>query len=145
MTADGISHIQHDDEIDLRPNILVVDDELAVIQALHRRIRKEFRLIPATDPAYAVELLRAGLDLSVVMSDLRMPRLSGLDVLAIAKETHPRVPRVLFTGHAAEVAERPNSSLPHENVVLLKPLDAAQVARYLRGLIVDSIMPLPAS
>jgi CheY-like chemotaxis protein len=78
--------------------ILVVDDEEMVRDLLARFLSERGYLpSPAADGAQALELFRSQ-PFDLVLSDVRMPGLSGLQLLQAVKEVNPRVPVVLISG-----------------------------------------------
>jgi putative nucleotidyltransferase with HDIG domain len=85
--------------------VVFVDDEVNILRALQRLLRHEpFEVLTASRPADALELIaRSGAQ--VVVSDQRMPEMSGVDLLAAVRERHPGVVRVMLTGnHEMDVA-----------------------------------------
>lgn len=78
--------------------ILIVDDEPAILAALRRTLRgKGYRIFVADDPQQALRLLdRERIDL--VLSDVDMPTMSGLDLVARIRVAYPHVVRMLLTG-----------------------------------------------
>jgi signal transduction histidine kinase len=78
---------------------LVVDDEPDILDAIQRLFRKEYRVLTARTAKEALEVV-AQEDVQVVMSDQRMPRVSGIEFLAKLRETRPDIVRVLFTGYS---------------------------------------------
>lgn len=87
-------------EPERRPEVLVVEDDLAM-----RRMIQEVLATSAAD-VVAVEGGQAALDrlenhdVAVVVTDLRMPRVGGLEVLKFAKRRNPTTQVILLTGHA---------------------------------------------
>lgn len=80
--------------------ILCVDDEPRVLDALERMLRGRFTVVTAAGPGPALEELQRDPRFAVVMSDLRMPGMSGIELLRKAGELAPDAVRVLLTGHA---------------------------------------------
>lgn len=78
---------------------LVVDDEPDILDAIQRLFRKDYRVLTARTAREALEIVEDE-DVQVVMSDQRMPRMSGIEFLATLRETHPEIVRVLFTGYS---------------------------------------------
>jgi len=80
--------------------ILIVDDEVDALENCRRILsRVPYDCVAASDPGEALELLkreRPGL----VLTDLRMPRVDGIEVLNEAKRIDPAVQVVLLTAHA---------------------------------------------
>ena len=80
--------------------ILFVDDEPNVLAAYHRRLGRDFSLDTAGGGREALELMQGGVPYAVVVSDLRMPGMDGVDFLAGVKEAWPDTVRMMLTGHA---------------------------------------------
>jgi two-component system NtrC family sensor kinase len=80
--------------------ILIVDDDEHVRRALRRVLRRaRCKLLDAPDAAVGLELLEQE-PVQVVVSDYRMPGMSGVEFLRAVKERWPRIQRVLLTGQA---------------------------------------------
>ncbi|WP_158542321.1 hybrid sensor histidine kinase/response regulator [Lujinxingia litoralis] len=82
-----------------RGTFLVVDDEPDILDAIARLFRKEYHVLTAQSVDEAMELI-AEHDVQVVMTDQRMPRMSGIEFLAELRQEHPHIVRVLFTGYS---------------------------------------------
>lgn len=78
---------------------LVVDDEPDILDAIERLFRKDYRVITARTADEAIELVETE-PVQVVMTDQRMPEMSGIEFLARLRETRPDIVRVLFTGYS---------------------------------------------
>jgi two-component system NtrC family sensor kinase len=80
--------------------ILIVDDDEHVRRALRRVLRRaRCRVVDAPDALTGLHLLEQE-PIQVVVSDYRMPSLSGVEFLSAVKERWPRIQRVLLTGQA---------------------------------------------
>jgi CheY-like chemotaxis protein len=81
--------------------LLLVDDEPEILDGLRRTLRNEgYRLLTTTSPLEAIEILaRGGVDL--LLSDIDMPEMSGIDLVARVRRDHPDVVRLLLTGDAS--------------------------------------------
>lgn len=82
-----------------RHTILVVDDEPDVVQSVQSLLRLEFRVLGATRATDGLEIMQHE-EVHVVMSDQRMPGMSGVELLRRIKGEHPEAIRLLFTGYA---------------------------------------------
>ncbi|WP_432969534.1 response regulator [Dactylosporangium sp. CA-233914] len=84
------------------PRVLCLDDEPYVLDGLKRYLRADYDVLTATQPREALELLgAAGQEpIAVVVSDMRMPHMTGVDVLERARQISPETTRVLLTGDA---------------------------------------------
>jgi DNA-binding NtrC family response regulator len=79
--------------------LLVVDDEPHVCDSVHDLLRREFRVIKARSAEEGYEAMRRE-EVHIVMSDQRMPKISGVELLTEAKSRNPQAIRLLFTGFA---------------------------------------------
>ncbi|HEY3667061.1 MAG TPA: HD domain-containing phosphohydrolase [Polyangiaceae bacterium] len=83
-----------------QPKVLCVDDEPLVLEGLTLHLRRSFKLFTAQSGAAGLELLGKESDFAVIMSDMRMPQMSGAQFLAKARELYPNSVRVLLTGQS---------------------------------------------
>ena len=80
--------------------ILFVDDEAGVLSAMQRIFRKEnYRLLTATSGEEALACLAAE-EIHVIITDHRMPGITGADLLRQIKAAYPQTIRIMLTGHA---------------------------------------------
>jgi len=82
-----------------KPKILVVDDEKCVLTALTDLLSDEFNVIACNDARTALDVLESNVLISVLLSDQRMPGMSGVDFLIAAHRIAPLVPKILMTGY----------------------------------------------
>ena len=79
-----------------RPTLLIVDDEARILSALKRSLRREDYEIVAVESAAAALRILDERRVDVVLSDHKMPGMSGLQLLARAAEMRPDVVRMLI-------------------------------------------------
>jgi len=80
--------------------ILLVDDEVNVTDGLRRSLRNEpLDILTASSAAEALELLAQN-DVDVIVSDERMPQMSGHEFLACVRELYPESIRIMLSGQA---------------------------------------------
>lgn len=82
------------------PRILCVDDEPRVLEGLQRLLSDEFELVACESGPSALALLATDDAFSAVLSDMRMPQMSGAVLLSRMRVRHPMIVRMLLTGHA---------------------------------------------
>jgi DNA-binding NtrC family response regulator len=83
-----------------RHTILLVDDEEHILSSLERALRTEpYAVLRGMSGPDALDILESGL-ISLIISDLNMPGMNGLELLQIVKEQYPEVIRVVLTGQA---------------------------------------------
>ena len=85
--------------------ILAVDDDPNILSAMQRNLRRQFEIDTAQGPQEGIKHLEGRGPYAVVISDLRMPEMDGIQFLTRAKEIAPETIRMMLTGHAdVEVA-----------------------------------------
>jgi response regulator RpfG family c-di-GMP phosphodiesterase len=80
------------------PRLLLVDDEPSVISAITRRLRGEYEAFSANDGAQALRVLEHAGEMDIIISDMRMPGMSGAALLADTCKIYPDMVRILLTG-----------------------------------------------
>lgn len=80
--------------------ILCVDDDPNILDGYKRHLRKEFNLETAVGPEQGLKMVAERGPFAVVVSDLQMPGMSGIQFLARVREQVPDTVRVLLTGNA---------------------------------------------
>jgi len=82
-------------------NILLVDDEKPFLETMTRRlVKREFITASATSGQEAIRLLEKNDDVEVVVLDVKMPEMGGLQTLKIIRQRFPLVEVIMLTGHA---------------------------------------------
>jgi CheY-like chemotaxis protein len=116
-----------------RPRVLVVDDEPAIARAMGRWLGRIAAIESTTDPEAALELA-VGNDFDLILCDLNMPDMSGMDLLAALRERRPDAAAkvVIMTGAI-------DADLGPDVRVLAKPPDPDDI----RGLLTSSSSPEP--
>jgi len=129
--------------------ILVVDDEPASLRALRRTLAPHYPVLTADGGAQALAALRRE-TVSLVVTDHRMPELSGIEMLARSRAEHPDVVRIVLTGYAEVEAliQAINEGAvfyyltkpwePHELLLAVRRgLDSLEAERRRRQLLLD--------
>ncbi|MGE3819077.1 MAG: response regulator [Isosphaeraceae bacterium] len=79
--------------------LLIVDDEPNVCDSVHDLLRREFRVLKAHSAEEGYRMMQEE-EVHIIMSDQRMPQISGVELLERVKSRNPRAIRLLFTGFA---------------------------------------------
>ena len=79
--------------------LLVVDDEPDLVYSVQDLLRYDYRVLGATRAAEGLKILERE-QVHIVMSDQRMPEMTGVEFLKKLRETHPQIVRLLFTAYA---------------------------------------------
>ena len=117
------------EDIETRPGLLLVDDEKNVLSSLKRLFRKtDCDVFIANSGQEGLEILKEHA-IDVIVSDARMPEMSGPEFLAIAAEQYPDAKRILLTGYADMQAIVDAVNLGKVSHYLEKPWDDEQLQK----------------
>ena len=94
----------------MKPAVLIVDDDSSVVRMLEMGLADEYEIIPVFDPTQAINVF-SETAIDIVVSDIKMPGLSGFDILRSVKAANPLVEVILLTG------ELPDKSRPAVNAL----------------------------
>lgn len=84
-----------------RERILIVDDSVNTLKVLERNLESQgFAVLTATSVAAAIELLEAA-PADLVVTDLRMPKVGGLDLIRHVRSNFPETGVIMITGYAS--------------------------------------------
>jgi FixJ family two-component response regulator len=112
-----------------------VDDELNILLAMQRQLRKQFHVESALGAEQALATMERDGPFAVIVSDLQMPGMNGLELLGRARELSPDTIRIMLTGQAdlttAIAAVNKNSIFRF----LTKPCSAEELAGTLEAAI----------
>jgi two-component system, cell cycle sensor histidine kinase and response regulator CckA len=108
-------------------SVLVVDDESAVRRFAARVLsRGGFQVVEASDGAEALELLKAGATaVDVVVTDIVMPRMNGVELMEALSVSHPGLPVILMSGYATSALSEMGIAAPCS--ILTKPFPAERL------------------
>jgi CheY-like chemotaxis protein len=82
------------------PRVLVVDDEEAILETMTFTFEGDYEVHTSTDARRALEILDEKAPVAVVLTDQRMPNMSGVEFLAEVCKRHPSTVRIILTGFA---------------------------------------------
>jgi PAS domain S-box-containing protein len=117
-----------------RGRVLVVDDDTLLLDAVKRILLEDHEVVTVPTAREAMRRLEVGENYDVVLCDVMMPGMSGLELYAQIASTMPKVAErfVFFT--AGAVTERTGSLLEGTaNAVLRKPFDPRELLRFVRN------------
>ncbi len=86
-----------------RPRVLFVDDEPQLLESIKLAVRKQYRVTTAESGQEALDLFAASENakpFDCVVSDMRMPEMTGARLLTTLREKYPDVPRLLLSGQS---------------------------------------------
>ena len=83
-----------------KSNIIIVDDTKEILESFKREMRREpYNVFSATGGEDALEILREN-PCKLIISDIKMPRMDGFELLAKVRELYPDMIRVVLSGHS---------------------------------------------
>jgi signal transduction histidine kinase len=115
----------------VKHTVLVVDDEVAVVESVQDLLRRDYRVLGATSAAAGMEILSRE-EVQVVMTDQRMPGMSGVEFLNRLRGAHPDAIRLIFTGYADMRAVIDAINLGNVYRYVTKPWDPDELEAVIR-------------
>ena len=94
-------------------SILYVDDEPINLKIFELSFKNRFQIQTALSGFEGMEILKNNSDISVVVSDMRMPKMDGLEFIALAKKEFPNIIFFILTGYdiTEQIADALNNRL----------------------------------
>jgi signal transduction histidine kinase/response regulator RpfG family c-di-GMP phosphodiesterase len=115
-----------------KPKILVVDDEPDNLDLLYRTFHREFKVLRAESGPVALDILANEGEVAVIISDQRMPSMSGTEFLSLTATQYPDIIRIILTGYTdvGDLVEAINSGKVFKYVT--KPWDDEELKAVVR-------------
>ncbi len=114
------------------PKVLVVEDEPLVLMFVTEALEMAgFSLMQAHNGQAALELLSMTEDIDAVVTDVRMPKLSGFELVSSIRTLRPDLPVVFMSGFAGDNIPAELSEVP----VLVKPFDPQLLVSTVRAIL----------
>ncbi|MFA5354618.1 MAG: response regulator [Thermodesulfovibrionales bacterium] len=118
-------------------SILIVDDEeslLSIIADYLTMWGEDFRLMTATNGKKAIEIMESAPSIDLMITDLKMPVMSGEELIRYMEERHPATPVIVMSGHTDPITvEKINRNKPYRYIE--KPFLFEDLGHMVRGLI----------
>jgi response regulator RpfG family c-di-GMP phosphodiesterase len=114
-----------------RPVVLIVDDDRDVATALAETLSPELDALATTSARAALAMLDEH-DVAVLIADLRMPEMGGVDLLTEAHRRHPQTVGVLITAHADAESAVQAINEARAFAYLVKPWEADAILSFIR-------------
>lgn len=81
-----------------KPKILIVDDEAEILRVLEKTLEDDFEVVTCVRAKEALALIDESFQ--VILSDQRMPEMSGSEFFRIVREKHPQIVRIIMSGYS---------------------------------------------
>ncbi|ADQ06393.1 putative signal transduction protein [Caldicellulosiruptor hydrothermalis 108] len=119
----------------MKKSILFVDDEKNILRALYRVFCEEdYNLFFAESAKEALDVLESN-DMDIIITDFRMPGMSGYDLLKVVKEKYPHVIRIILSGYADENIVFKALQTNVAKVYILKPWNNEELKEIIKNVI----------
>ncbi|HJZ85628.1 MAG TPA: response regulator [Polyangia bacterium] len=114
-----------------RLRLLIVDDEPDMLDFLERVFRHEYDVLRAQSGEEALQAL-AQAEVDILLTDQKMPRMTGIQLLEAIKDRHPDLVRVLISGYTdvPDIQHAVERCQIHQYVV--KPVDSDRLRQAVR-------------
>ena len=83
-----------------KSRVLFVDDDVNILSAFKRQLRRQYEVHTAPGGKEGLELLKSSEEFPVVVADMQMPEMNGVEFLLQVKELYPNTVRLMLTGNA---------------------------------------------
>jgi len=108
-------------------NVLLVDDEVSFVETFSERLElRDFEISKAFSGEEALEVLDENKNVEVVILDVKMPGMDGIETLAEIKRKNPLIEVMMLSGHA-DVASAIDGMKQGAFDYLMKPVDMDQI------------------
>jgi CheY-like chemotaxis protein len=115
-----------------RARILIVDDEEAILETMVFTFEDDYDVLTARSAPRGLELLDQHPPVAAVISDQRMPEMTGVEFLAEVCERHPSTVRIILTGFADMDAIIQAINAGHVYAYITKPWEPAELKQVVR-------------
>ncbi|RJP76252.1 MAG: sigma-54-dependent Fis family transcriptional regulator [Desulfobacteraceae bacterium] len=117
--------------------ILIVDDDMNVLEVLEARLlSNDFRVLKASDALQAIQLLNSN-PVDVMISDIKMPGMGGMDLFTEIKSSHPNLPVIFLTAYGT-IQDAVNAMKAGAVDYIAKPFDGQTLLKKLRKIIKET-------
>ena len=130
INKEKLKELKKDNNKEKKHTILLVDDEIANLEALTRLLEEEYNIIKAKDGFEALAILRNDSyspNINLIISDQRMPEMTGVEFLKQTIAIIPNAIRIILTGFmdVKDIIDSINEG--HIYKFLLKPLEPTEL------------------
>ncbi len=115
-------------------SILLIDDELSIVK-LNQKIleRLGYKVTPQTNSIDALERLKKrAKDYDLIITDMTMPGLTGINLAQSMMDIHPDLPIILCTGYSKQLSAQ-NATIDNIKAILKKPVSKSKLAITVRN------------
>ncbi len=111
--------------------VLCIDDDANVLTGIQRSLRKQFEIDTAIGALAALKLIEQECPYAVIVADMQMPGMNGVEFLNIARQKYPDTVRIMLTGNADQKTATEAVNRGHIFQFLNKPCPPDKLAQVL--------------
>lgn len=120
--------------METKPKVLLIDDCAVMCSFYVLFLAKQFETVTFTDPIEALEALANGLNPDVIVTDLNMPQLGGIELIKAVKTLTPTIPVLVVSSDEAKLSKKP-SLAAGAKAYLSKPFHPADLSNAIQGVL----------
>jgi len=117
--------------------IMLVDDEPKLLSALRRRLSSDFDLVTFESAREALAYLKNDHNVAVIVADMQMPEMNGVELLVEVQKCAPKVRRLMLTGNSDQETAIDAINLGKVMRFIRKPCDAADLKKVIEHAMED--------
>ncbi len=106
--------------------ILIIDDEEGIRESLKLILEDNYDIILAENPAQGIDIIEKSKDVSLILIDIKMPKMNGLEALKQIKEKRPDIKVIFVTGYKS-VETASEAAHLGANGYITKPFKPAEI------------------
>jgi len=110
----------------MKKKVLICDDELGIRESLKLILGDHYNLILVDSGEQCLECLKNSTDIGVVLLDIKMPQINGLDLLGEIKKRHPDQKVIIVTGYKSVETASEAARLGASGYIV-KPFDSQEI------------------
>ena len=119
--------------------ILLVDDELPVVRSLERSLRTKYNVYKASNGEEGLQILE-NFPVNVIISDERMPGISGVDFLELSRKKAPDAIRIIISGYSDSDTLKKAINLSKVHAFINKPVDPDELINLIEKNLNEHVM-----
>ncbi len=128
-----------------RAKVLIIDDEELITSALRRHLQGDHDVTVINDPLAALALIRSGNAFDVILCDLVMPRMTGVELHRELRATDPEQAAATILMSGGSMSESDHQHLTDDGVPSLnKPFNVDELRSLIESVRLRSVHPAPA-
>jgi DNA-binding NarL/FixJ family response regulator len=119
-------------------SVMIVDDDPLFLKSIYRLLHSSFLIIALDNPLDAISQFTAKGPFDVVVSDYRMPKMDGIELLCQLRQLNPQTKRIILTGYAELNVAIQAVNLGKVSGFLTKPIPVQYLKSFIENLLCEN-------